>query len=30
VVVSAGTVDVAVGHLLGRGGADIDYLDAES
>ena len=30
VVVSAGSVDVAVGNLLGHGGADFDYLDAES
>ena len=30
VVVSAGAVDVAVGNLLGNGGADIDDFDAES
>lgn len=30
VVVSAGAVDVAVGNLLGRGGADVDDFDAES
>ena len=30
VVVSAGSVDVAVGNLLGHGGAAFDYLDAES
>ena len=30
VVVAAGAVDVAVGNLLGNGGADIDDFDAES
>ena len=30
VVVSTGAVDVAVGNLLGNGGADIDDFDAES